>query len=122
MNRDLLLVPMQENDAGAFTVGGYLQALLLRLWECKEGFSGKRPFGNSGWENELHRALITAGKVPDGKLDEEGYVLEDGSVDDVVMDAIKALFAEPAAADEADRLVLMALRQEVARREARPAE
>lgn len=54
---DVLALPMPDNDAGAATVREYLQALLLVLWMEEEGFSGKRPFGNSGWQGELENAL-----------------------------------------------------------------
>ena len=64
-----------ENDACATTVRDYLKALLLELWKEREGFSGKRPFGNSGWQFDLYKALIVAGAVP-GKLDEDGFVQE----------------------------------------------
>lgn len=56
----LLDVPMQRNDAGAKTIGDYLKALLARVWEEEEGFSGKRPFGNSGWKDEVFQALFDA--------------------------------------------------------------
>lgn len=49
---NILDILMGENDAGALTVRDYLKALLRRLWLEQEGFSGKRPFGNSGWEDE----------------------------------------------------------------------
>lgn len=63
---DILRLPMQPNDSGAITIGGYLQALLARLWTDGEGFSGKRPFGNSGWEDDLLEALseVTTGVSP----------------------------------------------------------
>ena len=48
---------MQENDAGAKTIREYLIKLLKELWSEGESFSGKRPFGNSGWELELYHAL-----------------------------------------------------------------
>jgi hypothetical protein len=51
----------------------YLCELLSKVWEKGEGFSGKRPFGNSGWELDLYRALIQAGAV-EGTLDEEGWI------------------------------------------------
>lgn len=63
---------MRENDADAKDIRGYLKALLTELWAEGEGFSGKRPFGNSGWEYELYVALIMGGVVK-GTLD-EGYV------------------------------------------------
>lgn len=67
----LLATPLPENDSGADTVGGYLGALLERLLDDGEAFSGKRPFGNSGWEWDLaapflptdHRRRSHAGAV-----------------------------------------------------------
>lgn len=55
------------------TIRGYLITLLHQLWQEGEGFSGKRPFGNSGWEYDLYVPLITAGVVK-GELDDDGYV------------------------------------------------
>lgn len=70
---NILDIEMQENDANAKTIREYLKALLTKLWEEGEGFSGKRPFGNSGWEYPLYTALVTKGAVK-GSLDEEGYL------------------------------------------------
>lgn len=73
-----------DSDAGDnLTVREYLQKLLLTLWDEREGFSGKRPFGNSSWEYELYEPLIQAGAIP-GKLDEDGCV---DDVDKKVADA-----------------------------------
>ena len=74
MIESVLKLPMQENDADATTVGDYLRRLLKTLWMAGETFSGKRPFGNSGWEDELYTALVVGGFV--GGSMEEGY-LED---------------------------------------------
>jgi hypothetical protein len=68
----ILAVPMDENDAGAATIGDYLSKLLLELWREGEGFDGKRPFGNSSWEYELYVALARADVIP-ATLDEDGY-------------------------------------------------
>lgn len=89
---EILALPMQENDAGAATVADYLKALLQELWRRGEGFSGKRPFGNSGWEHELYRALIVGGAVT-GTLDADGYVetMDDADADAAILDAIDAL-------------------------------
>lgn len=65
--------PMEHNDALATTIKEYYKALLVALLTEGENFSGKRPFGNSGWEYELYKALINNNLV-DGKLDSEGYV------------------------------------------------
>lgn len=73
--KDYSKIPMQENDADAKTVGEYLKKLLLTLWDEKEGFSGKRPFGNSSWEYEIYAALISS-EVIMGSFDEEGYIVD----------------------------------------------
>ena len=67
---NILDIKMQENDAGAATIRDYLKTLLRTLWQQGEGFSGKRPFGNGGWEFDLYKALVAA-KVIDGEIYEE---------------------------------------------------
>lgn len=69
---DILALPLGKNDSGSDTIGGYLVELLATLWGSGEGFSGKRPFGNSGWEYDLYLPLIKAGLVR-GTIDEDGY-------------------------------------------------
>jgi hypothetical protein len=50
-------------DCPAHSIRGYFKELLSTLWMEGEGFSGKRPFGNSGWEYELYEALVDMGAV-----------------------------------------------------------
>ena len=65
-----------DSDAGQdLTLRDYLRTLLTTVWEEGECFSGKRPFGNSGWEYDLYRPLIKAGFIG-GKLDEKGSIEE----------------------------------------------
>ena len=72
--REILDLEMDgENDAGATSIREYLKALLEELFRKGEGFSGKRPFGNSGWEYDLFKPLIKAGAV-EGKFDGDGYL------------------------------------------------
>jgi hypothetical protein len=60
---DALNLRMPDDcDAGAnITVRDYLFELLIAVWDEGESFSGKRPFGNSGWEYDLYAPLIQAG-------------------------------------------------------------
>jgi hypothetical protein len=83
---------MDRNDAGATTIGAYLTALLVELWQQEEGFSGKRPFGNSDWKFDVYKALIKGGAVP-GKLDADGCVEDCDNVaaDEAVLVAIETL-------------------------------
>jgi hypothetical protein len=84
-----------DSDAGDdLSIREYLRALLLTLWAEGEGFSGKRPFGNSGWCLDLYQPLIAAGFVP-GTLDpEDGYIVEYNRVfaDAFVTDLILQVF------------------------------
>lgn len=57
------------------SIHDYLIELLKALWEEQDEFSGKRPFGNSGWDYDLIGCLI-ANNIIEGKLDEYGYVIE----------------------------------------------
>lgn len=50
-------------DVDVTTLRGYFHALLETLWLDGEGFSGKRPFGNSGWEVDVYLALVEMGAV-----------------------------------------------------------
>lgn len=81
---ELFKIPMQENDADAATIGEYFKKLLYNVWDEGESFSGKRPFGNSGWEYDVYAALVKAGAVA-GRFDEDGYL------DDVDKDAANKL-------------------------------
>ena len=88
-----------DSDAGSqLTVREYFRELLSTLWEEKEGFSGKRPFGNSGWEYEVHIALAKAGFVELGAWDDdcEGYekatTEQHKTADDYCRELIKRVF------------------------------
>jgi hypothetical protein len=71
--RQVLDLPMPDgNDANAATVREYLVELVREVWIQEQGFSGKRPFGNSGWQADLHPPLVQAGLCA-GTVDEDGY-------------------------------------------------
>lgn len=97
-NIDYAKIPMGKNDIGAKTIGEYFEKLLLTLWDEQEDFSGKRPFGNSGWEYDVYASLISAGIV-DGSLDEEGCVDEVAysAANNIICEMIKQIFATPTA-------------------------
>lgn len=54
----ILDLEMEQNDAKAKTIRDYLKKLLITLWIEEDGFSGKRPFGNSGWKYDIYRTLV----------------------------------------------------------------
>jgi hypothetical protein len=90
--RQVLDTPMQPNDAEAATIRDYLVKLLTQVWEELDNFSGKRPFGNSGWEWEVHEALFRAGLIEGVWQDEETMQEADENAgDELVLAAIAEL-------------------------------
>lgn len=75
MTHPVLDLPMEENDADAKTVRDYLKKLLVEIVTEQESFSGKRPFGNSGWIYDLYKPLVKARRVK-GELCEMGYIMD----------------------------------------------
>jgi hypothetical protein len=73
----------------SITIRSYLKELLKTLWREGEGFSGKRPFGNSGWQYEIYAALIKNGFI-DGALDMDGYVegINEKEADELIQNLI----------------------------------
>jgi hypothetical protein len=67
----------------------WLYKLLQTLWDEEEGFSGRRPFGNSGWSLDLIYSLVDCGYIPGTT-----YRDEDGDLHDCTYDS-----------HEADRLI-----------------
>ncbi len=77
MNQDKIALALDTefecSDLGGVTTPRkYLKELLTTLLDLGESFSGKRPFGNSGWQNALATPLILAGAI-EGDIDEDGY-------------------------------------------------
>jgi len=91
---EVLCCPMLPNDANAGTVGEYLLKILRNVWEDGEGFSGKRPFGNSGWEYDIYYSLAEEGLI-DATVDDEGeYIkLDKATGHKLVKQAIMAMWS-----------------------------
>lgn len=89
---EILDLPMEENDAEAATIREYLKRLLSVLWEEEESFGGKRPFGNSGWQWDVYRALVKGGAAS-GRFHPEGDLIDHdrAQCDALVQIAIRAL-------------------------------
>lgn len=83
-----------DSDAGEnLSIRDYLHALLHKLWNHGEGFSSKRPFGNSGWESDIYAALVAGGFVS-GEIDEDGYLVscDEDEANQLVFDMIATIF------------------------------
>lgn len=46
----------------------YFRRLAIQVYIEDEGFSGKRPFGNSGWSAEIEDPVIEAGFATDDNV------------------------------------------------------
>lgn len=92
--QQVLNLEIGDNDSGATTVRGYLIELLATVWDEGEGFSGKRPFGNSSWEHDLYVPLVKAGYVT-GEVDEYGRLpsFDRAAAHQLIASAIEALGA-----------------------------
>ena len=69
-----------EDLGFTLTVKDYLKQLLSTLWIEEEGFSGKRPFGNSCWKYDIIYALIESGYLA-GKVKRDEYGVIDSEFD-----------------------------------------
>ena len=94
--QEVLAIPLPANQhsfpRSAKTVRDALLAIVAVVWEEGESFSGKRPFGNSGWEFDLYVPLVRASLVR-GAFDEYGYLedVDDAAADALILAAIHAL-------------------------------
>jgi hypothetical protein len=75
MNYDEILdYPYEFEDAEASCLREYFCNLLLTLWHEGEGFSGKRPFGDSGWKKDVLYCIASQGlfgeELPDPEYDD----------------------------------------------------
>lgn len=95
--QEVLRCKMVRNDAGASTIRGYLVTLAFTVFDEGEGFSGKRPFGNSGWEHELYESLVK-GKLLQGTVDDGEYEFDEPTARTLIFAAIKELMREPESA------------------------
>ncbi len=88
---EILALPMRSNDADAATIHDYLRSLLHAVWNEAEGFSGKRPFGNGGWDHELEDALVRGEALPGNIVDGYAEATSSKDVDRAITLAIDAM-------------------------------
>lgn len=56
--KELLNITFESRDLGrTLTLREYFVELLRTLWREDDQFSGKRPFGNSGWQWDVYIGL-----------------------------------------------------------------
>lgn len=89
----ILACRMVSNDAEAEDIRQYLYFLLTTLWIEEESFSGKRPFGNSGWQNDVYYSLVKEGILPGVWHEDEYYAsgYDKCQADDMIIEAMMEL-------------------------------
>jgi hypothetical protein len=90
--KEALDLEFEDRDIGPTTIRGYMKELLAALLSQEESFSGKRPFGNSGWHGGIAFPLIKAGLLK-GEIDEDDYAhgYDDDEYEELLMDLVEAL-------------------------------
>jgi len=63
----VLDLEVEPHGSPKTTIRKYLHKLLSMVWEHRECFDGKRPFGMSDWEYDLYMPLVKAGYVRGSK-------------------------------------------------------
>lgn len=63
---------MEDSDIGRVTLRHYFRELLRTLWRDGERFSGKRPLGNSNWQQDVVDTLVKSGFI-NGSVTEDGW-------------------------------------------------
>jgi hypothetical protein len=86
--RELLDTSLEERDLKkTMTVRQYLLKLLSTLWLEDECFNGKRPFGNSGWQDQINQIIEDKGLYkPCGD-----YWTDKGAFKNIMIEAIQIL-------------------------------
>lgn len=80
-----------SSDLGRdMSVRDFFKQLMITLFVEGEGFSGKRPFGNSGWTHDLEKTAVE-NKFVQGVIGSDGYVenIHSEEFDDLIFNTIK---------------------------------
>lgn len=97
---EILNLRVEDYD---LTIAEFFESCMMALWMEGESFSGKRPFGNSGWEYDIINALAAGDfikskkKIFDGGgfADYTEYTISDQErkkADKIIKGVIKHIF------------------------------
>lgn len=97
-NKQILELKFESTDLGKeISIKDFFKELLTTLFKEGECFSGKRPFGNSGWDWDLKICLVKNGVIdghneidPDYPEDEDWY-FDSEEADKKIFELIKEL-------------------------------
>lgn len=73
-NEEILSLTFESSDLSkTVTIRQFIKELARAVWIEQEMFSGKRPFGNSGWTHDVYSCLVKNGLIK-GIFDSDGYL------------------------------------------------
>lgn len=79
-------------DLGECTIREYLVELSRRCWREEDSFSGKRPFGNSGWKWDVCFALARGGFIGCERDEDGDFVdVDEKAAEKIIEEAFQAL-------------------------------
>ncbi len=94
-NKEILELEFESNDLGrVITIRDFFKELLSTLFKEGECFSGKRPFGNSGWDYDLCVCLARNGIIKGECFDNCGFTdweYDGNEVESKILELIKEL-------------------------------
>lgn len=77
-NKEILDLEFESTDLNKkITIRDFFKELLATLFKEGEGFNGKRPFGNSGWDYDLCDCLAQNGIIDGECSDNFGFTVWD---------------------------------------------
>lgn len=93
---EILDYEWEFKDTNARSIRQYLHSLLITLWDENEGFSSKRPFGNSGWDYDLLTPLVVMGAIKGKFIEEDGLYEVDAHAGRIlIVNLIQHIFKKP---------------------------
>lgn len=97
-NKEILELEFESTDLyRKITIRDFFKELLIALFQEGEGFSGKRPFGNSGWEFDLCVCLVRNEVIKGKKItmpdypDFEDWDYDSAEAEKKILELIKEL-------------------------------
>jgi len=75
MKEEILDIRFEHQDLGDVSIREFFGKLCMTVWLEEEGFSGKRAFGNSGWNYDLYECLETNNLIDEGD-DADEFIID----------------------------------------------
>jgi len=93
--KEILELEIRNDDTERVsTIREYLKELVALVITEEEGFSGKKPWGNSDWQYSLGAALVRAGAIEgtsEAEMEAGEYYFDRSEMKKAIVSAIEAM-------------------------------